>query len=166
LFFGSFFFLGAGVVACSCLRVWLRVTKSNLVCRLAKGDTANKEQATALLVDLSRGSNVIRVAMVEMLNSLDHRERLAAIQLVRFLNGASGKDCADKLLAMMWEDWHLDNRLAAAESLALSGNGRVMHDDLIARLNDPVASEMVLINFRSISHDFCLRALPDRAIAH
>ena len=39
----------------------------------------------------------------------------------------------------MWDDWHLENRVAAAEALALSGNGSVMHDDLMKRLNDPMA---------------------------
>jgi hypothetical protein len=73
-----------------------------------------------------------------MLNSLDHRERLASITLVRQLHGPTGMDCADKLLSMMWDDWHLENRVAAAEALGLSGNGRVMHDDLMKRLNDPL----------------------------
>lgn len=105
---------------------------------LAKGKASHQDQATALLIALSEGSNVIRVSTVEMLNSLDHRERLAAIMLVRALHGPTGMDCADKLLSMMWEDWHVENRVAAAEALGLSGNGSVMHDDLLLRLSDPL----------------------------
>ena len=43
---------------------------------------------------------------------MDHHARLAAIRIVRHLDGETGRDCADKLLAMMWEDWRLENRLA------------------------------------------------------
>ena len=105
---------------------------------LAKGKASHQDQATALLISLSETSNVIRVSTVEMLNSLDHRERHAAIMLVRELHGPTGMDCADKLLSMMWEDWHVENRVAAAEALGLSGNGSVMHDDLLLRLSDPL----------------------------
>ena len=41
----------------------------------------------------------------------------------------------------MWSDWHSGVRSAAAEALAGTGQGLVIHDSLLSRLTNP--SQMV-----------------------
>lgn len=121
----------ASVGACTTLIV------RTLLEQLSTGSTnSRKTQANDLLIALSKASDMPRVYTLELLNSMDNKYRIAAIRLIRCLHGPMAKDCTDKLLSMMWEDWDINNRLAAAEALGLSGSGQVIHDDLVARLND------------------------------
>ena len=110
-----------------------------LLTQLSKGSDQRQKEAAKLLCNLSKDNEIVRVLTVEELNSMDHHARLAAIKIIRHLHGWIGRDCADRLLAMMWEDWSLENRLAAAETISLSGNGEVLLRDLERRLGDEQA---------------------------
>jgi len=46
-----------------------------------------------------------------------------------------------RLEDLMWSDWHADVRSAAAQTLAMTGHGLVIHDSLLDRMND--TSQMV-----------------------
>lgn len=71
-----------------------RVLLSQITCVVA----AVRNEAIGLVVQLSRSSTLIRALTAELLNSADHRSRLASVKLLPLLHGHTTRDIADKLL--------------------------------------------------------------------
>eukprot|EP00041_Stephanoeca_diplocostata_P035982 m.1291505 g.1291505 ORF g.1291505 m.1291505 type:complete len:571 (+) comp24786_c0_seq11:1016-2728(+) len=97
------------------------------------GDVQRAE-AIALATALSRVSQLVRALTGEMLNNAESDVRLEAVRLLPQLHGHTGRDVADKLLAMMWEDWQPDVRRACLVALGLTNNAMLVHDAIVRRL--------------------------------
>lgn len=44
------------------------------------------------------------------------------------------QDLVNKLINLMWFDWHTEMRKAAAQTLGKTGHGKEVHDDLIVKV--------------------------------
>ena len=45
------------------------------------------------------------------------------------------QDIVNKLLYLMWNDWHKEVRKVAAQSLGRTGHGKAVHDELLAKIS-------------------------------
>ena len=106
-------------------------------------DMSRRTEAIRLLMFLSESSNIVRALAGELLNSCNSKRRLAAVKLLPRLSGHTGKDAADKLLAMMWADWSIEIKQACLLTLGLTGNATVVHEDLIDKLRSPKTNTRV-----------------------
>lgn len=125
---------------------------------LGKDDSApseltasQKEQATMLLVHLSKNTNLVHSLLAEQLNSSRWRDRVTACQVIAKLAGNINKDMVHKLTNLMWNDWSSTVRKVAAETLGHTGHGRDIHYELRAKLSQ--GNETVKVNvLKKLSH--------------
>ena len=101
-----------------------------------RGQSAERDEAKRLAVALSKQSKLVFALTAELLNSTDPTARLEAVRLLPQLHGLVSRDCADKLLSVMWDDNATEIRQAAALALGITGNGALVHDDLVDRLEN------------------------------
>lgn len=94
------------------------------------------EKCMKLLSDLSSHSNLVHAVLAEQLNSKSWNEQLTACQVLPLLHGCINKDLCNHLLTMSWNDWHPEVRLAAAQALGKTGNGKLVHDEIQRKLRD------------------------------
>ena len=92
-------------------------------------------QAISLLVKLSGVSHYLVHSLVaERLNSTSWQDRVKACVIIPKLDGGLTKDIANKLSTMMWRDWHKTVRKVAAQTLGKTGNGKLVHNVLLGKL--------------------------------
>ncbi len=63
--------------------------------------------------------------LADRLNASSWRERLITCRTLSHLHGNMSKDLCSKLLVCVWEDWSPEVQQAAAQSLGLTGHGKV-----------------------------------------
>ncbi|XP_055955411.1 HEAT repeat-containing protein 4 isoform X2 [Patella vulgata] len=97
---------------------------------LATEDSIKHEQAIQLLAKMSASTTLIHSLVGEQLNSSSWRHRFIACKIFPTLDGTINKDITNKLSYLMWKDWHVEVRKAAAQTLGKTGHGRDVHDDL------------------------------------
>ncbi|KAG5265554.1 hypothetical protein AALO_G00243770 [Alosa alosa] len=101
------------------------------------------EQAASLLSSLSSKTTLVRSLLAEKLNCADWRTRVLACDTISQLKGPLNKDLADKLIHLMWNDWHGKVRQKAAQALGKLGMGRQVHNELSEKLEDGLGSRRV-----------------------
>ena len=63
--------------------------------------------------------------MSELLNSSSWKDRSKGCQVIPKLKCGTNRDMTQKLSYLMWHDWNKDVRMAAAQALGKTGNGKV-----------------------------------------
>ncbi|XP_074643741.1 HEAT repeat-containing protein 4-like [Tubulanus polymorphus] len=128
-------------------------------------DIIKHEQSVHLLTKLSldiRNSSLVYSMLAEQLNSSSWRHKIIACKTIPTMTGEVTKDAVfphlypdggipsrdlvNKLADLMWNDWHADVRIAAAQCLGKTGHGKDVHDDLRSKLidnNERVRTEAV-----------------------
>ncbi|XP_028390867.1 HEAT repeat-containing protein 4-like [Dendronephthya gigantea] len=109
---------------------------TELLSQTSSTDLVRQEQAAVLLWKLSHHSSLVHSVVAELLNSSSCHDRLVACRLLPRLKGSLNKDIAQKLSYMMWNDWEKSVRTAAAQALGRTGNGKLVHDALLKRLQE------------------------------
>eukprot|EP00105_Crassostrea_gigas_P033364 XP_011456724.1 PREDICTED: HEAT repeat-containing protein 4 isoform X2 [Crassostrea gigas] len=97
-------------------------------------DTIKHEKAIYLLGKLSIFSPLVHCMVAEQLNSSSWRHKVIACKILPTLHGTINKDVTNKLMDLMWNDWHEDVRKSAAQCLGKTSHGREVHDDLRERI--------------------------------
>nr|XP_022342534.1 HEAT repeat-containing protein 4-like isoform X1 [Crassostrea virginica] len=97
-------------------------------------DTIKHEKAIYLLGKLSIFSPLVHCMVAEQLNSSSWRHKVIACKILPTLHGTINKDVTNKLMDLMWNDWHEDVRKSAAQCLGKTSHGREVHDDLRDRI--------------------------------
>ncbi|KAK6177944.1 hypothetical protein SNE40_012803 [Patella caerulea] len=97
---------------------------------LATEDSIKHEQSIQLLAKMSASTTLIHSLVGEQLNSSSWRHRVIACKIFPTLDGTINKDITNKLSYLMWKDWHVEVRKAAAQTLGKTGHGRDVHDEL------------------------------------
>ncbi|KAJ8399497.1 hypothetical protein AAFF_G00412090 [Aldrovandia affinis] len=100
----------------------------------------DREQATALLVGVSRETTLVRSLLAEELNSPNWRNRVLACKTISQLKSPINKDLVNKLTQLMWNDWCSEARQVAAQTLGEVGRGRELHNELRAKLEEGPSS--------------------------
>ncbi|XP_071828587.1 HEAT repeat-containing protein 4-like isoform X1 [Apostichopus japonicus] len=97
-------------------------------------DIVKHEQCVTHLSKLSQNSSIVHSMVAEQLNSTSWRRRIVACKVLPRLHGVVNKDITHKLTNLMWNDWHKEVRMIAAQTLGKTGHGKEVHDDLRDRL--------------------------------
>ncbi|XP_052225265.1 HEAT repeat-containing protein 4-like isoform X2 [Dreissena polymorpha] len=97
-------------------------------------DTIKHERGISMLGNLSISSNLVHSMVAEQLNSSSWRHKIIACKILPTLRGDINKDITNKLSDLMWNDWQVDVRRAAAQCLGKTGHGRDVHDELRVKL--------------------------------
>ncbi|EDV22770.1 uncharacterized protein TRIADDRAFT_58673 [Trichoplax adhaerens] len=103
---------------------------SELIGCLSADSIIKHEKATLYLRELSKQTSIINSMLAEQLNNTSWRSRAAACNLIPKLYGTINKDLTQKLINLMWSDWHQDVREAALLALAKAGQGKIVHSEL------------------------------------
>ncbi|XP_043930020.1 HEAT repeat-containing protein 4 [Protopterus annectens] len=94
------------------------------------------EQACFLLAQLSEVTMLVQSLLAEKLNSTHWREKILTCKAIACLHGPVSKDLANKLTYVMWNDWNIFVRKAAAHALGKLGMGKEVHDILREKLEN------------------------------
>ncbi|GFN92089.1 heat repeat-containing protein 4 [Plakobranchus ocellatus] len=94
------------------------------------------EQGIQLLAKISNSSTLVHCMVAEQLNSSSWRHRVIACKIIPTLFGSINRDIAQKLSQLMWHDWHVEVRNAAAQCLGKTSHGRDVHNDIRERILD------------------------------
>ncbi|KAM8920851.1 HEAT repeat-containing protein 4 [Pelodytes ibericus] len=94
------------------------------------GNGQTEKQACYLLSELSRSTIVIHGMVGAELSSCNWRDRIVACQTIAQLHGPVSRDLMNKLIHLMWNDWNVAVRGAAARALGQMGQGKLIHDQL------------------------------------
>lgn len=121
-------------VSAEVIRIIVQLLLENNDSASSKMYASQKEQATMLLVHLSKSTNLVHSLLAEQLNSSRWRDRVTACQVIGKLAGNINKDMVHKLTNLMWNDWSSEVRKVAAETLGHTGHGRDIHYELRTKL--------------------------------
>lgn len=121
-------------VSAEVIRIIVQLLLENTDSAPSKMYASQKEQATMLLVHLSKSTNLVHSLLAEQLNSSRWRDRVTACQVIGKLAGNINKDMVHKLTNLMWNDWSSEVRKVAAETLGHTGHGRDIHYELRTKL--------------------------------
>ncbi|XP_053331521.1 HEAT repeat-containing protein 4 [Spea bombifrons] len=89
-----------------------------------------EKQACYLLGELSKSTDLIHAMLGSELNSCNWKHRIVACRTISQLHGPVSQDLRNKLNHVMWEDWNMAVRWAAAKALGQMGHGKEIHDQL------------------------------------
>jgi len=103
---------------------------------LETSDTKQREQATNLLIHISKNTRLVHSFLAEKLNSSNWREKVISCNVLSRLSGQINRDLVHKLTNLMWGDWSAQVRKAAAAALGRTGHGRDVHYQLREKLTN------------------------------
>uniref|UniRef100_A0A8C0ITS6 Uncharacterized protein n=1 Tax=Chelonoidis abingdonii TaxID=106734 RepID=A0A8C0ITS6_CHEAB len=111
------------------------VVKKILSQMFDKNDGTTEEQACLLLTQLSECSSLVYSLLAAKLNSCQWKDRILACRALSRIRGYVSQDLKNKLSQLMWNDWNLEVRQAAALALGEMKLGKEVHDQLRVKLN-------------------------------
>ncbi|CAH2328501.1 HEAT repeat-containing 4 [Pelobates cultripes] len=94
------------------------------------GGRDTTKQACYLLRQLSKNTNIIHHMLGDELNNCNWRDRIVACSTIAQLHGSASQDLRNKLNYLMWRDWNVPVRWAAAKALGQMGQGNMVHDQI------------------------------------
>nr|XP_048711054.1 HEAT repeat-containing protein 4 isoform X2 [Caretta caretta] len=111
------------------------VVKKILSQMFDKNDSTTEEQACLLLTQLSECSSLVYSLLAAKLNSCQWKDRILACRALSRIRGYVSQDLKNKLAQLMWNDWNMEVRQAAALALGQMKLGKEVHDQLRVKLN-------------------------------
>ncbi|XP_025071125.1 HEAT repeat-containing protein 4 isoform X1 [Alligator sinensis] len=99
-----------------------------------KNDETTEKQACLLLTQLSERTSLVYSLLAAKLNSCQWKDRILACKALSRIRGYVSQDLKNKLVQLMWKDWKLDVRQAAALALGHMKFGKEVHDQLRVKL--------------------------------
>ncbi|XP_044515909.1 HEAT repeat-containing protein 4 [Gracilinanus agilis] len=109
-----------------------------------KKDKETEEQACILLSHLSDKTTLIHTLLAVELNSCQWQVRIVACRALSRITGRSvNKDLKYKLVQLMWNDWNLEVRQAAAQALGQMKLGKEVHDKIWTMLGEGNSQDRV-----------------------
>nr|XP_042705312.1 HEAT repeat-containing protein 4 isoform X3 [Chrysemys picta bellii] len=111
------------------------VVKKILSQMFDKNDGTTEEQACLLLTQLSERSSLVYSLLAAKLNSCQWKDRILACRALSRIRGYVSQDLKNKLAQLMWNDWNVEVRQAAALALGQMKLGKEVHDQLRVKLN-------------------------------
>ncbi|XP_015674437.2 LOW QUALITY PROTEIN: HEAT repeat-containing protein 4, partial [Protobothrops mucrosquamatus] len=95
-----------------------------------QNDDASEEQACLLLARLSKHTGLVHCLLASELNSYQWIHRVLACKTLSRIPGSVTQDLKNKIVQLMWTDWKIEVRQAAAKVLGHLKLGKEVHDQL------------------------------------
>ncbi|XP_016283767.1 HEAT repeat-containing protein 4 isoform X2 [Monodelphis domestica] len=109
-----------------------------------KKDKETQEQACILLSHLCDKTSLIHTLLAVELNSCQWEVRIVACKALSRITGRRvNQDLKHKLVQLMWNDWNLEVRQAAAQALGQMKLGKEVHDKIWAMLGQGNSQDRV-----------------------
>ncbi|KAI6650490.1 HEAT repeat-containing protein 4-like [Oopsacas minuta] len=109
---------------------------TELSLRLVSDSSRERSRGLTLLAKLSPHSVVVHAIAGDLITGRHWKQKIAGCSLVPLIHKGPKRDLQDRLVHVMWYDWHSKVREAAARALGLSGNGKIVNDQIRAKLTD------------------------------
>ncbi|XP_026527069.1 HEAT repeat-containing protein 4 [Notechis scutatus] len=95
-----------------------------------ENDDTSEEQACLLLARLSKHTGLVHCLLASELNSYQWIHRVLACKTLSRIPGSVTQDLKNKIVQLMWTDWKIEVRQAAAKVLGHLKLGKEVHDQL------------------------------------